>query len=230
MTEDQAYAVLKNVSWFKVDGKAVDEQILRYLAGQAYCFRYERNHVIILQGDRSKGMYIAVHGSIKLAALSKDGKEHVLRIVTPGQVFGGALVFNNHTCPVNVQTLTDAKVLLITRETIQNCIKKYPACTINILTSLSNQIYMMLNTMISISINSSEQRVIGFLLQHLLANSDGSDEGQVTLETAKLEVASYLNLAPETFSRILHKFSEKGLLSVNNKVIHVPSIEKLRSL
>jgi len=182
------------------------------------------------EGDACKGIYITVHGNIKLSFTSKEGKEHVMRIVTPGQTFAEALLFNKQTSPVNVQTLTNAKVLLIPRETIQKCIKEYPACASNIIASLSNQIYMMLQTMRSITLHSSEHRVIGFLLHHLLSSCNDSDEGQLTLEIAKFDIASYLNITPETFSRILHKFSEKGLISVDNKIIHVHSIEKLRSL
>jgi len=231
MTENEAYAVLSNVSWFKDGGGgAANERLLRYLAGRVYCFRYTKNHFIMSQGDACKGMYVTVRGNIKLFTLSPEGKEHVLRIVTPGQTFAEALVFNKKASPVTVQTLTDAKVLLIPSETIQQCIREYPVCASNIIASLSNQIYMMVKTMNSITLNSSEHRVIGFLLQDLLANYNDSDEGQVTLETSKLDIASCLNIAPETFSRVLHKFSEQGLISVNNKVIHVHSIKKLRSL
>ena len=51
----------------------------------------------------------------------------------------------------------------------------------------------------------------------------------VTLPTNKGVIASRLNLTQEHFSRILHELSEKGLIVVEGRVIHIPDVDKLRS-
>jgi hypothetical protein len=50
----------------------------------------------------------------------------------------------------------------------------------------------------------------------------------VTLPTNKGVIASRLNLTQEHFSRILHELSEKGLIVVEGRRIHIPDVEKLR--
>jgi CRP-like cAMP-binding protein len=50
----------------------------------------------------------------------------------------------------------------------------------------------------------------------------------VTLPTNKGVIASRLNLTQEHFSRILHELSDKELISVEGRKIHIPDVEKLR--
>jgi CRP-like cAMP-binding protein len=50
----------------------------------------------------------------------------------------------------------------------------------------------------------------------------------VTLPTNKGVIASRLNLTQEHFSRILHELSEKGLIVVEGRKIHIPEVERLR--
>lgn len=50
----------------------------------------------------------------------------------------------------------------------------------------------------------------------------------MTLPTNKGVIASRLNLTQEHFSRILHELSEKGLIVVDGRKIHIPDVEKLR--
>jgi CRP-like cAMP-binding protein len=51
----------------------------------------------------------------------------------------------------------------------------------------------------------------------------------VTLPTNKGVIASRLNLTQEHFSRILHELSEKGLIVVEGRKIHIPDVGKLRA-
>ncbi|RLL54741.1 Crp/Fnr family transcriptional regulator [Mariprofundus sp. EBB-1] len=223
MTADQIYSAIQNISWFK----DLNGDSLQHIAEHSYCFRFEKKHSIIRQGDVSKGLYITVQGNIKVAFLSRKGKEHIVRIASPGHTFAEVLVFTKQVSPVNVETLTKAKVILIPSEILLKLITEDSVAACNIIHDLSHQMYMMVKSMGSMTVTSSKHRVIGFLLSRLLANSN--DGGQVTLKLAKLDIASSLNITPETFSRILHELSEDGLISINNKVIEVHSIEKLRS-
>ena len=51
---------------------------------------------------------------------------------------------------------------------------------------------------------------------------------QVTLPTNRGVSASRLNLTQEHFSRILHELTELGLIVVEGRKIHIPSVANLR--
>jgi CRP/FNR family transcriptional regulator, dissimilatory nitrate respiration regulator len=75
------------------------------------------------------------------------------------------------------------------------------------------------------TMRSSLQRVICFLSHMAPAEADA--DYVVALNTSKQTVASQLNLAPETFSRVLSQLSEAGLIQVKGRSIAVLDRVKL---
>ncbi|PKQ27402.1 MAG: Crp/Fnr family transcriptional regulator, partial [Candidatus Anoxymicrobium japonicum] len=79
--------------------------------------------------------------------------------------------------------------------------------------------------------HSGKQRIIGYLLRELPDDEPDSINGinvTITLPTNKGVIASRLNLTQEHFSRILHELIDLGLILVEGRKIHIPSVAKLR--
>jgi len=226
LTADQAFVTLRNVPLFK----EMDTAHLRYIAERSRCLSLKKDQFIFHKGDTCNGLYITVQGNIKISFLSAEGKEHVARIVGPGQTFAEAMVFLKKPSPATVQAITTAKVLLLPSDVIFKCINESPACACSMLAGLSRRLHLLVAELESVTLDSSQQRIIGFLLQHFHGNTGDINETQITLEATKSTIASHLNLTPETFSRILRKLGEEGLITVLNKTIKVHDIKKLRSL
>ncbi len=207
----------------------MDEQHLRYIAEHARSLSLKKDQFLFHKGDVCQGIYVTVQGNIKISFLSMEGKEHVARIVGPGQTFAEAIAFLKKPSPATVQAITAATVLLIPVDVIFKCISESPASACSMLAGLSRRLHMLVSELESVTLDSSQQRIIGFLLQHL-EDGDNSNETEITLQATKSTIASHLNLTPETFSRILRKLSENGLITVSNKTIQVSDVKKLRSL
>ncbi len=76
------------------------------------------------------------------------------------------------------------------------------------------------------SLHSGCQRIVAYLLR----DTPDVDEKSitVTLPTSKGIIASRLNLTQEHFSRMLNELSEKGLIVVDRRKIHILDVERLR--
>ena len=96
------------------------------------------------------------------------------------------------------------------------------------LAGLSFRLHRMVHYVESFSLRSSTQRVIGYLLQSLEEIETGQDI-HINFPANKNVIASNLNITPETFSRILHLLSDKGLIEVNGKEVCIKDIAKLRT-
>jgi len=208
----------------------MDEEHLRYVAEHAHFLTLEKDQFVFHKGDVCKGFYITVQGNIKISFLSMEGKEHVARIVGPGQTFAEAMAFLKKPSPATVQAITPARVLFLPGEVIFKCINENPACACSMLAGLSRRLHLLVTELESVTLNSGQQRIIGFLLRHIQTEADKENKTQIILEINKATIAAHLNITPETLSRILHHLSEEGLISVHGKSIHINDIEKLRSL
>jgi CRP-like cAMP-binding protein len=187
-----------------------------------------RSDVLFQRGDPSTGFYVVVHGQIKLAMSSPQGIEKVLELFGPAQSFGEALMFLNKPYPLYAQALTDTLVLHINKGAIFSGIDSDPVFCRKMLAGLSFRLHRLIHYVESFSLRSSTQRVIGYLLQSLEDIESGQNL-QIGLSANKNVIASNLNITPETFSRILHLLSEKGLIEVNGKDVCIYDIARLRA-
>jgi len=69
-----------------------DDLIL--LAGQTRVDSYEREAVIFFQGDICERIYLVRSGRVKIVYHDEDGREVILEIISPGEAFGGGVLFS----------------------------------------------------------------------------------------------------------------------------------------
>ncbi|MCF7821416.1 MAG: Crp/Fnr family transcriptional regulator [Mariprofundaceae bacterium] len=224
MRDELTYQVLKTIPLFK----EIDESNLKLIIDHARFVNLEKGGFVFHKGDACQGFYVVIHGSLKISFISMEGKEHVVRIVGPGQSFAEAAMFLNKPFPATVQAMSQVNTLFIPRELVFQCITQDPSFAFSMLGGLSRRVHLLAAGLESLTLNSSQQRVIGYLLQQQHAEDGSSGRKNVNLPANKATIASHLNLAPETLSRVLQQLSESGLISVEGKVICILDEEKLR--
>jgi len=184
-----------------------------------------KGQIIFQKGDPCDGMFLVVYGRVKLAISSSQGSEKVMEIIQPGQSFAEAVMFLGRPCPVMAQFLEDGFLLKVEAQGINQAIEKDPAFARRLLAGLSMRLHGLVRDVERYTIETSLQRVIGYLLQNV---DPLSARPQLTLPVNKNLIASRLNLTPETFSRMLHQLSEANLITVTGRDIQLLDVAGLR--
>ncbi len=185
-----------------------------------------RGDILFHKGDLPTGFHLIVYGQIKLAFTSAQGGEKVVDILQQGQTFGEAVMFMDRPYLVYAQALTDSLLLHIAKAAIIDELDSDPRLGRRMIAGLSRRLHHLISDVESYSLHSGRQRIIGYLLRDQKGDSDKAIT--VTLSTNKGVIASRLNLTQEHFSRILHELSEKGLIAVEGRKIHIPDVDRLR--
>ena len=217
-------AILSNLPLF--GEMSVDE--IELIVQGTRAMQLTRGEILFRRGDLPSGFYVMVHGQVKLALSSPQGIEKVVELLGPGLSFGEAVMFLDKPCPVYAQALTDSLVLHINKQVIFTAIESGPLFSRKLLGGLSIRLHRLIHSVESLSLHSSMQRVIGYLLQSL----EDIESGQnivISLKANKNLIASNLNITPETFSRILHNLSENDLIEVQGRNVCIRDIAKLRT-
>jgi CRP-like cAMP-binding protein len=186
-----------------------------------------RGDILFHKGDTPTGFHLVVYGQMKLAFTSPQGSEKVVDIVGQGQTFGEAVMFMEMPFMVYAQALTDSLLLHIPKTGILEELDADPKFGRKMIAGLSMRLHHLMIDVESYSLCSGRQRIIGYLLRE--TPDDGEKSIVVTLPTHKGVIASRLNLTQEHFSRILHELSEKGLIVVEGRKIHITDVDQLRA-
>jgi len=187
-----------------------------------------KGDILFHKGDPCNGFHLLVYGQVKLAFTSQQGNEKVVEILTQGQSFGEAIMFMEKPYIVFAQALTDSLLLHVSKHTVFDELARDHNLCRKMLAGMAMRLHQLMNDVESYSLHSGKQRIIGYLLRELPEADQNGTAVAVTLPTNKGVIASRLNLTQEHFSRILHELTELGLIVVEGRKIHIPSVANLR--
>jgi CRP/FNR family transcriptional regulator len=98
---------------------------------------YKKGENIFTENEQATGLYAVASGRVKIYKLSPDGREQILHIFGPGEVFGEAPVFAGKRFPASADAMDESRVLFFQREALINLIQINPSIAMNMLAVLS---------------------------------------------------------------------------------------------
>ena len=187
-----------------------------------------KGDILFHKGDPNNGFYLLVYGQIKLAFTSQQGNEKVVEILQQGKSFGEAVMFMEKPYIVFAQALADSLLLHVSRQAVFDELERDHNLCRKMLAGMAMRLHQLMADVESYSLHSGKERIIGYLLRELAETKQNGANAAVTLPTNKGVIASRLNLTQEHFSRILHELTSLGLIIVEGRKIHIPSVARLR--
>ncbi len=207
----------------------VSAEQIGHLANTTREKRLQKGEMLFHKGDPPKGFFVVVFGQIKLAFSSVQGNEKVVDILGPQQTFGEAVMFMDRPYPVFAQALCDTLLLHVSRNAVFELLECDASFARHMLAGLSMRLHALVQDVESLSLRSSAQRLIGYLLQQCGDVELTAGSIECDLPTSKQVIASRLNLTPETFSRILHDLTGADLITVHGRHIEIHDLRRLRA-
>jgi len=204
----------------------LDSDQIDSVAAETQFLNSQRGEILFNRGDPTSGLYLLYRGQVKLAVTSPQGTEKIIGLIGPGESFGEAIIFLDRPFyPVYAQATTESQLLLVSKHVIFDLLARDNTVARKMLAGLSLRNHQLVQDIESVSLLTSTQRLIGYLLQ---MSADSSDSSRVTLPASKTNIASLLNLTPETLSRTLLKLNQEGLIEVHGKDITITNVAGLR--
>lgn len=191
---------------------------LAKLSRNATEYRLSKNEMLLQKGEVSDGLHVVISGQVKMYLPSLMGAEKVVRMATPGETFGEEGVFLNKPCPTAIQAVRDSLLLVLDRQALLEAMERNCVLSSAMMTHMCSRLCDLVENLETCVQRNSSQRVVHYLLQ-MAPSQAGSFN--VTLDVNKQTIASQLNLAPETFSRVLGRLAKDGCIQVKGRNINV---------
>ena len=179
---------------------------------------YEAGENIFIEGDKSKGIYFVADGTVKVYKSSKDGREQILKLIYPGDSFNDVTVFVKDVNPASADAVTDAKLYLLSRESMVGLIYKHPEVSLNIIRSMAEKLRYLTNAIEDLSLKHTQERIAKILLLF---------EGK---KLSQKIIADIAGTAREVVSRALKDFASQNIIKLDKRDIIILDKKKLDDL
>jgi CRP/FNR family transcriptional regulator len=194
-----------------------DPEILGLISDISRMVSVKKREMLFFEGDEGRHLYYMSSGSIKLFKSSEDGKEAIIRFIEPGDHFAEIILFLKNRYPVNAMAIKPSKLLAVDAVKLFDFIKGHPEMAMKLIGKLASKSQYLVRMVESLTLADIRKRFLDYL-RHLKEKS-GADT--VTLPVPKGELSMLLGASPETFSRLLRKLTEEGIIDVAGKKITI---------
>lgn len=213
LTETSLVAELRRHHLFS----RLPEAAMQEVCASANLRRLPAGTALFHQGDKAERFYFLFSGQVKLHRVVCDGQEKLVEIIRNGESFAEALLFTGTpNYPVSATALKASLVASLHGSHYRRMLEEHPSICLDILATLSIRLHQRMNEIDTLTMANASRRVVRFLYQ-----SQNDDNGVITLDVPKRLIASKLGIQPETFSRILHRLIESGMISVQRRRIEI---------
>lgn len=185
----------------------------------------DKGQILFRKGEMADGAYVIVYGLIKLSVFSLEGTDKVLELIRPGQSFGEAMIFLDEPYPFCAEALENTLLLRIPPHALLRLLDQSPRIARQMMASLSFHLLGFIRNVERCAVQNATQRVVEYLLQA----SDQQRTTEIKLDLKKSLLASFLNLAPATLSRVLHQLTDLRLIKVSGSLIRIESADALKT-
>lgn len=184
--------------------------------------KFKNNETIFLEGDPSEKFYILAAGNVKILKHTIGGKDVILEVMSPGDIFGGVAVLDKKPYPASAQAMESTTAIRISRNNLLKIMEEYPILKLEIVRYFSDKLRDAHEMLKNIATERVEKRIAALLLK--LSEKVGVDDNgfrKIDFPLTRQEIAEMVGTTVETCIRTMSKFQKQGMVKSSNGRISI---------
>ncbi len=172
-------------------------------------------------------LFILKTGCVKLTTALADGREQILRLALPGQMFGFESL-NESSYPYSACALTDASVCAVRHRDVMQILEKDPGVSLRMIRMLNGELERSRALIRDLGLKSATERMASFILSLVPLRHGASSD--FALPLTRKEISEMLGLTVETISRAMTGFQRAGIVRASRGLIRILDEPRLQAL
>ncbi|MEL7077175.1 MAG: Crp/Fnr family transcriptional regulator [Cyanobacteria bacterium J06648_1] len=120
---------------------------LKSLIPHSYIREYQADEIVMQEGDRlPQQLHALVAGKLEIIKTTENGKETIVRLIPPGELFAAPAMFGNGIAPATVLCQLPSHVLTIERDALLQAIAAAPEISLKIIEAFNQRLQQLHNT------------------------------------------------------------------------------------
>ncbi|GAA3604913.1 Crp/Fnr family transcriptional regulator [Marihabitans asiaticum] len=207
----------------------LDEDSAREIMASMEAVRMERGDVLFHEGDQGDRLYVITEGKIKLGCTSTDGRENLLAILGPGEMFGELSLFDPGPRTATATAVAETQLIGLGNDQLRTLLQSHPRIAATLLASLARRLRRTNENLADLVFTDVPGRVAKALLDLSSRFGRPVEEGvMVAHDLTQEELAQLVGASRETVNKALADFATRGWLRLEARAVLLLDVERLR--
>ncbi|GAB47548.1 Crp/Fnr family transcriptional regulator [Mobilicoccus pelagius] len=208
---------------------ALDDADVSALQASMSTTRLSRGEVLFREGEQGDRLYVIEDGKVKLGRTSSDGRENLVAILGPGEMFGELSVFDPGPRNATATAVAETRLLGLGNEGLQQFLLERPAVAQSLLAALAKRLRRTNDSLADLVFTDVPGRVAKALLDLSERFGKPTEDGMlVAHDLTQEELAQLVGASRETVNKALADFAGRGWLRLEARAVVLIDIERLR--
>jgi CRP-like cAMP-binding protein len=207
---------------------ALDDAAAASLLANMVSVKISKGSVLFAEGDEGDQLYVIAEGKLKLGTSSGDGRENLLSILGPGEMFGELSLFDPGPRTSTATAVTDAKLLSLGQEKLLPWLAENPKVSLQLLARLAQRLRRTNEAVGDLVFSDVPGRVAKALIDLGERFGKKTDEGLfVHHDLTQEELAQLVGASRETVNKALADFAGRNWLKLDGRAVLITDFERL---
>jgi len=207
---------------------ALDDAASASLLANMVSVKIAKGSILFAEGDGGDQLYVIAEGKLKLGTSSGDGRENLLSILGPGEMFGELSLFDPGPRTSTATAVTDAKLLSLGQEKLLPWLAENPKVSLQLLASLAQRLRRTNEAVGDLVFSDVPGRVAKALIDLGERFGKKTDEGLfVHHDLTQEELAQLVGASRETVNKALADFAGRNWLKLDGRAVLITDFERL---
>jgi CRP/FNR family transcriptional regulator len=222
---DHADDVLRRAPLFA----ALDDEGAAALQAGVTIVELSRAERLFEEGASGNQLYVILDGKIKLTRAAADGRENLLSVLGPGEMFGELSLFDPRPRTASAVAVTDSRLGALAHDDLRSWLTGRPDVALHLLQALAQRLRRANDVMADLVFTDVPGRVAKALLDLAGRFGESQPDGlHVNHDLTQEELAQLVGASRETVNKALADFAARGWLQLSAKSVLLIEPDRLR--
>jgi len=207
---------------------ALDDAAATTLRDSMTQVKVTKGHTLFKEGDAGDRLFVVVEGKLKLGTSSGDGRENLLSILGPGDMFGELSLFDPGPRTATATAVTDSRVLALANDQVIGWVTAHPQVSLQLLKRLARRLRRTNEVLADLVFADVPGRVAKAIMDLGERFGTKKEDGlHVNHELTQEELAQLVGASRETVNKALADFAGRGWVRLEPRAVVVLDYERL---
>jgi CRP/FNR family transcriptional regulator, cyclic AMP receptor protein len=207
---------------------ALDDASAASLRASMETIKLGKGTVLFSEGDEGDHLYVIVEGKLKLGTSSGDGRENLLSVLGPGEMFGELSLFDPGPRTATATAVTDVRLLSLGHDKVIPWVTQHPQVALDLLGRLSQRLRRTNEVVGDLVFSDVPGRVAKALID--LGERFGKETSEglyVNHDLTQEELAQLVGASRETVNKALADFAGRNWIRLDGRAVLILDVERL---
>lgn len=208
--------------------ESLPEKEFEQLRAAAVTKTYRGRQAIFLRGDEARGLFVVTRGRVRVVANSAEGKEVILRVLEPGEIFGEIAMLDGGKRTADAVAEGDSELMYVGRADFLSFLEGNPKLCIEMLELVCGRLRSTSEQLEDFSFLDLRTRLAKRLLQLVDEHGETAAQGtHIAMALSQQTLAAMMGTSREAVNKQLRQWEGQGIIALGRNSITLVDREAL---